>query len=481
MRGNNSKRSRGSYAREFAAVCAVLAMALALSARPAAAAPFVYVGNFVDNTISVIDTATNMVVATLPSGAVGGIAITPDGTHAYVTNPNASAVSVIDTSTNAVVATVGVGSFPGGVAVTPDGAHAYVTNTAFNTVSVIATATNTVVATVTVGSAPGGVAVTPDGQHAYVANAGDNTVSVIATATNTVVGTPIHVEENPFAVAITPDGTHAYVTNNLSGSVSVIDTASNTVMTTVTGAVLPEGLAITPDGTHVYVANCACFSFGGGVVSVIATASNTVVATIPALNNPYGIAITPDGTRAYVTNEGRGSGTTVSVIATASNTVMDTVNVGTGPGVIAIIPDIPFAAFSPTVMINFGNTPNTDAFILKSSFTLGSTSKGINPPAQPVTLQIGTFGVTIPPGSFTGTVTSSAFGPFFFNGVINGVSLHAAIAPTGAKRFSFQAAAQDASLTGTVNPVPVTLTIGNNSSTASVTATIHGGSASKVH
>jgi hypothetical protein len=80
--------------------------------------------------------------------------------------------------------------------------------------------------------------------------------------------------------------------------------------------------------------------------------------------------------------------------------------------------------------------------------------------------------LTIPPGSFTGTVTSSAFGPFFFTGTINGVSLHAVIAPTGTKRFSFQAGAQNASLTGTVNPVPVTLTIGNNNGTASVSATL---------
>jgi hypothetical protein len=142
------------------------------------------------------------------------------------------------------------------------------------------------------------------------------------------------------------------------------------------------------------------------------------------------------------------------------------------PGAIGIIPDIPLAALSGTLSINLGKTANTDSFLLKSSFTLGSTSNGINPPAQPVTFRIGTYAVTIPPGSFTGTVTSSAFGPFAFTGTISGVSLHAAIAPTGAKRFSFQAGAHNASLTGTKNPVPVTLTVGNNSGTTSVTATI---------
>src|SRR3989304_24158 len=84
---------------------------------------------------------------------------------AYVTNSGTTTVSVIDTATNTVVATVAVGTNPLGVAITPDGARAYVTNSGggANSVSVIDTATNTVVATVGVGSSPFGVAITPDG------------------------------------------------------------------------------------------------------------------------------------------------------------------------------------------------------------------------------------------------------------------------------------------------------------------------------
>jgi YVTN family beta-propeller protein len=47
------------------------------------------------------------------------VAITPDGSHAYVTNYNSNSVSVIDTATNTVTATVGVGEHPNGVAITP--------------------------------------------------------------------------------------------------------------------------------------------------------------------------------------------------------------------------------------------------------------------------------------------------------------------------------------------------------------------------
>jgi len=111
-------------------------------------------------------------------------------TFAYVADLGSNNVSVIDTASNIVVATVGVGNLPVAVAITPDGTRAYVTNKFSNTVSVIDTASNTLVATVVgLGSGPSGVAITPDGTRAYVANYFSNTVSVIDTVSNTVVAT----------------------------------------------------------------------------------------------------------------------------------------------------------------------------------------------------------------------------------------------------------------------------------------------------
>ena len=71
-------------------------------------------------------------------------------------------VSVVDTVSNTVIATiaVGIGSGPHAVAITPDGTRGYVTNDFGNTVSVIDTTSNTVVATVPV-ECPTGIAITP--------------------------------------------------------------------------------------------------------------------------------------------------------------------------------------------------------------------------------------------------------------------------------------------------------------------------------
>jgi YVTN family beta-propeller protein len=76
-----------------------------------------------------------------------------------VANEDSNNVSVINTKTNKVIATVPVGKEPNGVAVTPNGTKVYVVNSGDNyntpsTVSVIDTATNKVITNVTVGSHP---------------------------------------------------------------------------------------------------------------------------------------------------------------------------------------------------------------------------------------------------------------------------------------------------------------------------------------
>jgi YVTN family beta-propeller protein len=222
-----------------------------------------------------------------------------------VANSDSYTVSVIATATNTVVATVPVGSAPGGVAITPSGAFAYVTNGIDNTVSVIATATNTVVATVPVKNFPFGVAITPDGAFAYVADSHYLSMSVIATATNTVANT--FEAYDPNSVAITPNGAYAYVTSPvgfINNSVSVVATATQTVVATIPLAAQPVGVAITSDGAYAYVAE-----EGANSVLAIATATNTVVATVPVGFTPMGVAITPPipGTVPTITSPTPGS------------------------------------------------------------------------------------------------------------------------------------------------------------------------------
>ena len=104
-----------------------------------------------------------------------------------MTNRGSATVSVIDTASNGVVATIPVGVSPYTVAVDPAGSHVYVTN--FDPdplqgdyrISVIDTTSNREVARIPVGVAPIGVAVAPNGRRVYVANSASSSVSVIDT------------------------------------------------------------------------------------------------------------------------------------------------------------------------------------------------------------------------------------------------------------------------------------------------------------
>lgn len=297
------------------------------------------------NTVSVIETATDTVIATITVGNIPiGIAITPNGKRVYVVNTLDNNVSVIDTAINKVIDTISVGNEPLLVEITPNGARAYVGNAGDNTISVIDTKSDMVTETITegVGDFPFGIAIgnTPVGIRAYVANTIDGTVSVIdvdsnSPTFNTVIGT-ITVGNIPIEVAITPDGTSVYVTNAVDDSVSVIDTATN-IVTTIQVGDLPAGVGTgkTPVGTRVYVLNV-----GDNTISVIDADPNsptfeTVIAVITkgVGNSPSDAAVTPDGRKVYVPNN---LAPIVSVIDTVTNTIITSVPVGIGPNVIAI-------------------------------------------------------------------------------------------------------------------------------------------------
>ncbi|MGH8122573.1 MAG: YncE family protein, partial [Rudaea sp.] len=98
-----------------------------LGVSAAQAAPFAYVANYIDGTVSVLDTATATATATITVGTEPiGVAINPAGTFVYVANWGSDNVSVISTATNTVTATVTVGLVPELLAVSPDGSSVYV-------------------------------------------------------------------------------------------------------------------------------------------------------------------------------------------------------------------------------------------------------------------------------------------------------------------------------------------------------------------
>ncbi|MCV7298436.1 beta-propeller fold lactonase family protein [Mycobacterium barrassiae] len=262
-----------------------------------------------------------------------GVAVSPDSNTVYVTNTEDDTVSVIDAATNTIIATIAVGDQPAGIAVSPDGSTVYVANATGGTVSVIDSASNTVTATVNLGVTAYTMVVSADGSRVYVANALEDSVTVIDAATNTVVATYI-TGDNPGGLALSADGSTLYVANNFAASVSVFDTATGATIDVIDVGDVPISLALSPDGTRLYVTDDG----PSDTISVIDTATNAVIAVIDDAWNPMGLAFSADGTYLYVSGFGAGTNE-VSVINTSTNTIVATVTVGDGAWQMAMVPD----------------------------------------------------------------------------------------------------------------------------------------------
>ena len=113
-------------------------------------------------------------------------------------------VSVIDTTSKQVIATIPVGLFPFGVAVSSDGRKAYIGNQQSNTVSVIDTRTQEVIKTLVTGDGSFFSAINPAGTKFYVSNSNDTTVSVVDIASLTVLDVIPDVGSYPFDMAFGP-------------------------------------------------------------------------------------------------------------------------------------------------------------------------------------------------------------------------------------------------------------------------------------
>ncbi len=141
------------------------------------------------------------------------------------------------------------------------------------------------------------------------------------------------------------------------------------------------------------------------------------------------------------------------------------------PFAVAEPTSVPFTNLSDKLRIHAGPPPSFD---LNASFNLGGSSDGINPLAENVALQVGTYTVTIPAGSFHQLNSGSKKTTYVFSGVVNGATLSLQIAPpsiTG-NGWNFKASGTPVDLTGLSNPVTVVITIGNDSGTTAINASI---------
>jgi YVTN family beta-propeller protein len=302
-----------------------------------------------------------------PSSGGMNLALSPDRSTAYVTEPSSDSLAVL--RLGVVVARVKVGPMPTGLAVTPDGGQIWVADSDVaglgepGSVSVVSARTDSLIATITVGPNPIDVAFSPDGRRAYVTDYAPlsekpwPSVSVIDTATLAVVGelSPPWVGAlgsswNPTSVAVSPDGSKVWVSEvDLSASSSSHDSVY--VFGAATGAELarisvgagPFFMTLSRDGRFAYVADKTSCD-----LKEIDTASYQVVATVPWASShgcPFGLASGPEDNVVYTvtgsdhTINEESAGMAFGSVDFASGHPVVTENVGRDPVTVTLAPD----------------------------------------------------------------------------------------------------------------------------------------------
>jgi YVTN family beta-propeller protein len=312
-----------------------------------------YVTNEDSQNLSVIDTRTDSLIATIPVGTrPRGVKVSPDGRAVYValsgspkcppSMPDEECEKLKADKTKDGIAEVDVigrrvrrvlpgGSDPEQFDISHDGSRLYISNEDAGSASLVDLKSGTIDTTVPVGAEPEGVRISPDGKLVYITAESDTSIRVLDAATGGVKAR-IKVDRRPRDVAFTPDGKRAYATAEVGGTVSVIDVANNKVVATIPlpKDAKPMGVRVSPDAKRVYVATGR-----GGTVVVIDPATNKIVGSVKVGQRPWGIALTSDGTKLYTAN---GPSNDVSVVDTKTLQVVKTIPVGKIPWGVAIGP-----------------------------------------------------------------------------------------------------------------------------------------------
>ncbi len=101
-----------------------------------------------------------LLLVSLPLGAATG--------RIFVSNERSDSLSVIDSATNTVIATIKVGKRPRGVGLAPDGSEVYVAVSGDNAIAVVDPQTMKVLRTFSSGDDPEAFAVHPNGNHLHL-------------------------------------------------------------------------------------------------------------------------------------------------------------------------------------------------------------------------------------------------------------------------------------------------------------------------
>jgi PQQ-dependent catabolism-associated beta-propeller protein len=314
----------------------------------------VYVSNEDGHSVSVIDAAKSVVIATIAVGKrPRGMKLSPDGSQLFVAvsglpkcpphvpdeecaklerDLKADGIAVVDTASHKVTRIINAGSDPEQFDLSRDGQRLFVANEDMAMLSVVDRDSGATIEQIAVGQEPEGVGVSPDGRWVLVTNESDHAVSVIDAKTLKVVKS-VRVGQRPRDIAFTPDSRTAYVSGEFDASlyrVSVPEGQPVQRVLQLRKEARPMAVALDAGRNRLFMSTGR-----GGTIAVIDTAGSKVIAEIAVGTRPWGIALSADRRSLYTAN---GPSNDVTVVDTTTLKVVRRIAVGRSPWGVVVGP-----------------------------------------------------------------------------------------------------------------------------------------------
>ena len=314
--------------------CGALLLTLVLAA-PAGAATL-YVTNTKSDTLSVIDTDTLDVVATIPLGAgkPNRVVVHPDGRTAWVVYDKSRDLGVIDAEALKLVRRVRIGGNPYNLGFTPDGRHLVVldwsSDTSEDEVIFYDLRAGKIAGRVEVSTWPAHAVFSRDGARLWVSGETAGDVTVIDVAARTILERVVHGGGDAMGLALTADGRTLYAAAGENRVVLKLDTATHKVTAQIPVPGVVHEATLTLDGRFLYTTLRKA-----NKVVVVRTADDRIVATLQQKGYPDLVVMAPGGRYAFVTNR---TADLVAVIDVRTHQQVKTIPVGRAPHGMALRP-----------------------------------------------------------------------------------------------------------------------------------------------
>lgn len=261
------------------------------------------------NTLTLIDVANASVVKTIDLGKYSrphGVQWLADGQRVVVTAEDNKALIIVDINAGRVTKRIKTGQKVSHmVAVTPDGSRAFVANIGSGTMTAIDLDKGKRLANIVTGDGAEGIDVTPDGREVWITNRAEDTISVIDTKTLEIKHT-VESAEFPIRARMTPDGQRVLVSNARSADLAVFDTKTRNELHRISmqaGEIdsegklfgdqfgessIPIGVVMGPSGQRAWVALA-----GADLIVELDADTWSITRTLKAGREPDGMSYSP--------------------------------------------------------------------------------------------------------------------------------------------------------------------------------------------